>query len=280
MCYRQIAAAFFTLLILNHPAVARQPILLRAHAHNDYKHRRPLTDALENGFFSIEADVFYENGLFVVAHTKAGIRKKNTLEKLYLQQLADRITANNGRVYADGPLEFELMIDLKGSWNIAQLDSLSRLIARYEKSVTVFRDGVKTAGAVKIVLSGSGAKYMAAEFNPRYFSVDGSFSDFHSKLDSNIICRTSASFRSFTTWRGIGKMNEFDQKKLRELVSGAHMSGRKIRFWAATNKRKVWKELLDAGVDWISVDKLKKFRKFYLEYSGDSLREQRDPSYH
>ena len=29
-----------------------------AHAHNDYMHERPLFDALDNGFRSIEADVF------------------------------------------------------------------------------------------------------------------------------------------------------------------------------------------------------------------------------
>lgn len=30
--------------------------LARAHAHNDYVHTRPLLDALEHGFTSIEAD--------------------------------------------------------------------------------------------------------------------------------------------------------------------------------------------------------------------------------
>lgn len=29
----------------------------RAHAHNDYYHRRPLLDALDHGFLSVEADI-------------------------------------------------------------------------------------------------------------------------------------------------------------------------------------------------------------------------------
>ena len=34
--------------------------LPNAHAHNDYEHKRPLFDALDHGFCSVEADVFLE----------------------------------------------------------------------------------------------------------------------------------------------------------------------------------------------------------------------------
>ena len=36
--------------------------LANAHAHNDYEHERPLLDALDQGFTSIEADVFLVEG--------------------------------------------------------------------------------------------------------------------------------------------------------------------------------------------------------------------------
>ena len=41
-----------------------------AHAHNDYLHERPLFDALENGFRSIEADVFTQGDSLYVAHDR------------------------------------------------------------------------------------------------------------------------------------------------------------------------------------------------------------------
>ena len=266
MIIRGIAQAIFLFSIVASASAQQQAILLKAHSHNDYKRRHPLHDALNNGFFSIEADVFYENGRFIVAHTKAGIRKKNTLEKIYLQPLLERAVKNNNKVYAHGPLEFELMIDLKDYWDSARLDSLKRLIENYAGLFTAFNQEKKTSAAVRILLSGNGAKYLAAEHNPRYFSIDGGFGDFESQLDSNIICRTSASFRSLFDWQGIGNMPERERKMLDEFVTRAHASGRKIRFWAATSKRKVWKELLDAGVDRVNVDKLKKFRKFYAGY--------------
>jgi len=44
--------------------------LLRAHSHNDYAHTRPLLDALDQGFCSVEADIYLENGQLLVGHDK------------------------------------------------------------------------------------------------------------------------------------------------------------------------------------------------------------------
>ena len=44
-------------------ALAAEPTpLIRAHAHNDYEHTRPLFDALDHGFGSVEADVHLVDG--------------------------------------------------------------------------------------------------------------------------------------------------------------------------------------------------------------------------
>ncbi|MCK5137459.1 MAG: hypothetical protein KAR19_16865 [Bacteroidales bacterium] len=46
-----------------------------AHAHNDYNHEHPLFDALENGFRSIEADVFSMGDSLYVAHDRKDIKQ-------------------------------------------------------------------------------------------------------------------------------------------------------------------------------------------------------------
>lgn len=59
-----------TLLVLHalaQSAVAQPAPLERAHAHNDYEHARPLFDALERGFNSVEADVHLVDGRLLVA---------------------------------------------------------------------------------------------------------------------------------------------------------------------------------------------------------------------
>lgn len=69
-----------------------------AHSHNDYLQERPLFDALDRGFTSIEADVFPRGRELRVAHTVWGIRKGRTLESLYLRPLRDQL----GRARATG----------------------------------------------------------------------------------------------------------------------------------------------------------------------------------
>src|SRR2546426_1011359 len=54
--------------------------LLNAHAHNDYEHSRPLLDALDQGFTSVEADVFPVAGNLLVAHDFYALRPDRTLE--------------------------------------------------------------------------------------------------------------------------------------------------------------------------------------------------------
>src|SRR6266852_3381345 len=86
--------------------------LRRAHAHNDYEHQRPLFDALERGFCSVEADVYLVDGQLQVAHTRQDLKPERTLEKLYLDPLRQRIRANGGSVYPGGPAIY-LLVDVK-----------------------------------------------------------------------------------------------------------------------------------------------------------------------
>src|SRR5436190_17452998 len=95
------------------PLAAAEPKpLQRAHAHNDYEHDRPLLDALDCGFCSVEADVHLINGQLRVAHDSIRALLAGTLEDLYLDPLAQRVKENGGRVYRGGPA-FTLLIDIK-----------------------------------------------------------------------------------------------------------------------------------------------------------------------
>src|SRR5437773_5144245 len=86
--------------------------LTRVHAHNDYEHKRPLLDALDHGFCSVEADIFLVEGKLLVAHELGQTKPERTLQALYLDPLREHVKANGGRVFKDGP-EFTLLIELK-----------------------------------------------------------------------------------------------------------------------------------------------------------------------
>src|SRR5262245_24855387 len=86
------------------PASADERVvpLRHTHAHNDYEHKRPLFDALDQGFCSVEADVFLTDGRLLVGHERKDLRPERTLESLYLDPLRERARANGGRVYPGG----------------------------------------------------------------------------------------------------------------------------------------------------------------------------------
>lgn len=83
------------------PAFAQTP-LPNAHAHNDYEHARPLLDALDHGFCSVEADIYLVDGALLVAHDRKDVKPERMLQSLYLDPLRERVKTNNGRVYPNG----------------------------------------------------------------------------------------------------------------------------------------------------------------------------------
>ena len=111
-CHLVIAFAIVCLPVVA-PVVAGEPApLIRAHAHNDYEHKRPLFDALDQGLCSVEADIFLVDGQLLVGHTRRSLKPERTLASLYLVPLKERVAKNGGRVYRGGP-EFTLLIDFK-----------------------------------------------------------------------------------------------------------------------------------------------------------------------
>src|SRR5437660_12585606 len=86
------------------PCPAAEPTpLIHTHAHNDYEHKRPLFDALEHGFCSVEADIYLVDGQLLVAHNRSQVKPERTLQALYLDPLRELVKKNGGRVYPGGP---------------------------------------------------------------------------------------------------------------------------------------------------------------------------------
>jgi hypothetical protein len=106
---RFILSLFFTIWSL--VGVAQTNTIRHGHAHNDYLHQRPLFTALENGFGSIEVDVFLHRGKLRVAHVPLALGIRKTLTELYLQPLANYLDTT--KAVLQNPLI--LMIDFKTS---------------------------------------------------------------------------------------------------------------------------------------------------------------------
>ena len=156
----------------------------QAHAHNDYEHDRPLLDALDHGFCSVEADVFAIDGELRVAHDRVDTRPGKTLQKLYLDPLRERVLKNGGSVYKDGPL-FTLLIDFKSAGE-PTYRLLRRVLADYRELLVAKKSAKQPP--ISIVISGNRPFEMIEQDKDRLVGVDGRLSDLDSECRA-VCCR-------------------------------------------------------------------------------------------
>jgi hypothetical protein len=247
-------------------AAAQQP-LLRAHAHNDYDHGRPLLDALDNGFCSVEADVFLADGQLLVGHSRFGLRKSRTLEALYFKPLAERVRANGGSVY-EASAPFHLMIDFKTD-GAATYAALKPLLERYRFMLTEFTGASTRPGAVTVVISGDRPQQVMEKETERLAGYDGRLSDLDHPVNRHVMPWISDNWQSHFTWRGKGELPAEERMKLNALVRRAHANGQKIRFWAAPDHSVAWKIFHDVGIDLINTDRPVSLASFLRDTASD-----------
>jgi hypothetical protein len=239
------------------------PTLRQAHAHNDYYHKRPLLDALDHGFASVEADVFLVGDQLLVGHYKFELRPERSLAALYLDPLQARVAAQGGAALADGrPLT--LLIDFKTD-GAAAYKALAQLLARYGDMFSRREGDAVVAGPVRAIVTGNRPiDEIAADANRRV-AIDGRLNDLSRNAPVDLIPLVSESWSDHFKWRGQGDMPESERRRLRELVAQVHQQGRQLRFWGAPDNAASWREQLDAGVDVVGADDLDALRKFLME---------------
>lgn len=245
-------------------SVVKQVIpLSQAHAHNDYYHDRPLLDALDHGFCSVEADVFLVEGQLLVAHSRNELKPERTLAKLYLDPLQERVERNGGRVHPDGP-SFTLLVDIKSS-GTTTYQAIHEELKKYRSMLTRVQDGRLVQGAIRVIVSGNRDKETIAADDPRYVGIDGRLSDLDSDLPAHLMPMISDNWRNHFKWRGDGQIDVTEKAKLRDVITKAHNAGRLVRFWATPESVAVWAELDDAGADAINTDQLANLETFLLK---------------
>ena len=234
--------------------------LRQAHAHNDYHHKRPLLDALQAGFCSVEADIYWTEEELRVGHDRSELRPGRTLQKLYLDPLRERVASNGGRVYRNGP-EFLLLVDIK-SEGAATFAPLHTALNEYRDMLVTVRDGREHAGAVRVVVSGNRDWDLIASYDPRYAGIDGRRGDLDSDHPAHLVPLISDNWTRYFAWRGEGKLSPEEAIQLATWVDQAHSAGRKIRFWATPDQPTAWDQLQRANVDLINTDNLAGLSQF------------------
>lgn len=244
--------------------------LPRAHAHNDYEHDRPLFDALDHGFTSVEADIHLVDGELFVAHNSHEITPDRTLRSLYLKPLSRRIDQNAGQVYTNGP-QFTLFIDIKTE-AVATYKVLSKMLAEYESIFTTFDSKGRTDKAVIAIVSGNRPRGLMESEPIRYAGYDGRLVDLKSDAPATLIPVISDNWTRHFSYDGTGPMPAEERQKLKKIVETAHKKGRRVRFWSTPDRptparQTLWRELLSNGVDLLNTDDLQGLQQFLLQHT-------------
>jgi len=244
-------------------SLGAEPVpLIHVHAHNDYEHKRPLFDALDHGFCSVEADVHLVDGELLVAHDRSQVKPERTLQAFYLDPLRERVKKNGGRVYPGGP-EFTLLVELKSEWQTSY-PVLREILKQYAGMLTTFRSGATETNAIRVIITGHRSKEMFAGESIRYAGVDGELTDLDSGAPADLVPWISSNWGQSFKWRGTGPMPEAEKLKLQSIVARAHAQGRQVRFWGAPDQPVFWREMRANDVDLINTDDLDGAQKFLL----------------
>lgn len=244
--------------------LAAASVFPRAYSHNDYWRGRPLFDALDRGFCSVEADIHLIGGELRVGHKKQDTKPGVTLETLYLDPLLARIRAGGGKVYPSGE-PFTLFIDIKTDAEPTYA-ALRPVLQRYSEMLTSWRGARSVRRAVTVVISGNLPKRGLKAESVRYASLEGTLMELESK--DPLYTVIGVDWKVTFTWLGLGPIAREEMGRLRWTIERAHARGRGTHFWDAPETDLGYLLMWQEGSDYINTDDLDGLRRFLQRVSS------------
>ncbi len=247
---------FFLLIMLGLKTAAQPQVYSTAnlHSHNDYEKPFPYWEAYNQGFGSIEADIFLYHNNLIVAHDTIQRTLGRTLDSLYLQPLQECIKKNDGYPYADHSKMLQLLVDVKAD-STATLGKLVEKLQAYPQIIH--------CKALKIVISGNRPPIAGFANYPAYVWFDGELRASYPPSAMAKIEMLSDNFRALSRWNGIDSLPANEKKLLEEMIARAHQQGKKVRFWNAPDMISSWKGFVALGVDYINTDHITAAATFF-----------------
>ena len=252
------------LVLLSSGVCSAQAVYPNAHAHNDYEHARPLFDALQNGFTSVEADIHLIDGELYVAHGRPRPSAGITLQALYLNPL-DSLRKLNAGIYKDYDKPIVLLIDIKTD----ATRTLTRVIEVMNQYPALFPSGA-AGSLVQVVISGNRDYELILKTDGVF--IDGRPDDLDKGFSGDKMPLISDHFSNWMHWNGKGAPEAIELQKVRDLANRVHKENKRLRLWAIPDREEAWQVLMDAGVDLINTDRLDALNQFL---SGEAVQNRK-----
>jgi len=231
-----------------------QPLI---HAHNDYQKPEPLTNALSNKVFSVEADIYLSGDRLLVAHDKKELPTAKTLDSLYLQPIIELYRQHKGTISADHNYATTLVIDIKENGE-AVIAALIKLLSVHR---SVF-DRTVNAKAMQVVLSGDRSASSKWSSYPSYIFFDGRPYEVYDSAPLQRVAFISDSYLNYIS-------PQDSISRIEQLVKKVHGMGKLLRLWAIPDNPASWTRLQQLGIDIINTDKVNECREYFLKSSKE-----------
>ena len=244
-------------------AAAQVIPLPNAFAHNDYRHKRPLFDALGSGFTHIEADIYLWRGRLLVTHRIPILKKHSNIETLYLQPLFNRLNNPADSLARTALDTIVLLVDIKSNAERTYL-ALKKQLLPFKSILSSCDNGKVIIRNLTIVLSGHRPINVLENETTRFVFADEDLRKSDSvKNNQGMYTMASCKYSRLISWKGKGQVPEAQKFRLNDLVLRAHAEGKKVRLWASPENEKVWAFLRICGVDLINTDKIKVLKRYF-----------------
>ena len=223
-----------------------------AHAHNDYEHNIPFTQAYNLGFGSIEADVILEKDIIYVGHNHSYIFTKPLFfERDYIQPLYTALQAQK-----DTTRKVILLIDLKTE-ALATLKKVIDIIEKYPL--------LRTTTGVQFVITGNQPPPSTFDQYPSYIYFDGNINNPEHIRQISRVAIFSDNFRKYSGWNGKGSIPENEKTALLTIIKKVHALHKKIRFWGCPDNPHTWQVFMKMQVDYINTDHIEQLAAFLTD---------------
>ena len=242
--------------------VLQNPLITRAHSHNDYMQVRPLDEALDNGFNSVEVDVFPVNGKLLVSHNEKDIKPERTIESMYLDRLSKRAKTNHGVIYPGSKTTFWVLVDVKRDATLSY--SLFKQVL--DKYPELKPSGLGLRSKVRFVISGERDYAAIAADKGKWAGIDGRIEDLDKKYTFEQMPWISGDWGALFPIDKEGP-NYFGAnfKRPGPMVKAIHAEHRLVRFWGASDTEVMWKYHWDLGIDLLNTDHISALRSWILK---------------
>ena len=253
---------FVMTMLLGTSSLVKAQFPVKIHSHNDYKQTVPFYEAYSQKVYSIESDMFYQDGEFYVSHTKEEINPQNTFERLYLNPLVDLYHRNGGKAWANADYPIQLMLEIKSD-NTKEF--MNALVDRLKKYPEVF-DPSQNPNAVHIVITGHVPSPSEFSNYPSYIGFDGDLNQDYTPEQLKQVPLFSTNFQAYSRWNGKGIMVKEDRERVEAAIKKAHDLGKPIRFWGAPDGVTTWNTFCHMGVDYVNTDKVEACTAFFHDW--------------